>query len=215
MDPYKKTFETWDKVARLYQDKFMDLELYNESYDLFCDAIIKNNPRILEIGCGPGNITRYLLSKRPDFKIEATDIAPNMIELAKLNNPAVQFKILDSRDIEKLVSENKFDAIISGFCLPYLSETDILKFIKDCNSLLIDDGIIYISFVEGNPEQSGYKAASTGDITYFYYHSIDYISSLLIQYNFTVVHLISIKVKRKETTEETDTIIIAKKATTD
>ena len=68
--------------------------------------------------------------------------------------------------------------------------------------------------MEGNPEQSGYKAASTGDITYFYYHSVDYISNLLIQHSFKIAHLISIKVKRKETTEETDTIIISKKTTT-
>jgi len=28
MDNYQKTFETWNKVAELYRDKFMDLDLY-------------------------------------------------------------------------------------------------------------------------------------------------------------------------------------------
>jgi hypothetical protein len=31
MDRYKETFETWNKVASLYQDKFMELDLYNDS----------------------------------------------------------------------------------------------------------------------------------------------------------------------------------------
>ena len=31
---YTETFETWNKVAALYQDKFMDLDLYNDTYEL-------------------------------------------------------------------------------------------------------------------------------------------------------------------------------------
>ena len=75
----KETFETWNKIALLYQNKFMDFELYNETYDFICNSIIKEKAKILEIGCGPGNITKYLLSKRPDFNIYGIDIAPNMI----------------------------------------------------------------------------------------------------------------------------------------
>ena len=54
MDSYKETFETWNKIAVLYQDKFMDLDLYDDTYDAFCEQIAKINPTILEIGCGHG-----------------------------------------------------------------------------------------------------------------------------------------------------------------
>jgi tRNA G46 methylase TrmB len=67
MDIYKETAATWNKIALLYQGRFMQLDIYNETYDFFCNSISKNAPAILEIGCGPGNITKYLLSKRPDF----------------------------------------------------------------------------------------------------------------------------------------------------
>ena len=80
---YKQTFETWNKAAWRYQDKFMDLNLYNDTYDLICNYLNRPNSKILEIGCGPGNITRYILSKRPDLDVFGIDIAPNMIELAK------------------------------------------------------------------------------------------------------------------------------------
>ena len=67
MDHYKETFETWNKLASRYQEKFMDLDLYNETYDFICDSIIRPNAKILDIGCGPGNVTKYLLSKRAGF----------------------------------------------------------------------------------------------------------------------------------------------------
>ena len=129
MNRYKETFETWNKVALLYQDKFMDLDLYNETYDFVCNSIIKNKAKILEIGCGPGNITKYLLAKRPDFDIYGIDIVPNMIELAKRNNPTANFSIMDCRKISTLTT--KFDGIICGFCLPYLSQTESAKLVAD------------------------------------------------------------------------------------
>jgi 16S rRNA A1518/A1519 N6-dimethyltransferase RsmA/KsgA/DIM1 with predicted DNA glycosylase/AP lyase activity len=62
MDSYQETFETWDKVALLYQEKFMNLDIYNGTYDFFCNLFSMTKPRVLEIGCGPGNITKYILT---------------------------------------------------------------------------------------------------------------------------------------------------------
>ncbi|MBK8044287.1 MAG: isoprenylcysteine carboxylmethyltransferase family protein [Haliscomenobacter sp.] len=62
MDPYQITLHSWGKVASVYQDYFMDLDLYNDTYDAFCQAVYKPGARIFEIGCGPGNITRYVLA---------------------------------------------------------------------------------------------------------------------------------------------------------
>jgi trans-aconitate methyltransferase len=211
MDKYKETFETWNKVASLYQDKFMDLDLYNDSYDFICNSITKARAKILEIGCGPGNITRYLLSARPDFDITGIDIAPTMIELAKKNTPAASFEIMDIRHIDRIKS--KYDGIICGFCLPYLSQTDSQKLITDCYSLLNDEGLIYISFVEGNPDESGFKTASTGDRTYFYYYSLYYLTQQLSKNNFEPLKIFTVDFKRNETEFEKHTILTAKKKT--
>lgn len=66
MDRSQNNVLGWDQLAQKYQDRFKDLTMSNDSYDLFCDLIPKNNPSIFEIGCGPGNITKYLQTKRPD-----------------------------------------------------------------------------------------------------------------------------------------------------
>ena len=45
----------------------MDLDLYDDTYDTFCGEVNIENAAILEIGGGPGNITKYLINKRSDF----------------------------------------------------------------------------------------------------------------------------------------------------
>jgi tRNA G46 methylase TrmB len=62
MDNYKETSQTWNKFADLYADKFMDLPIYNETYDYFSTLLENKAPTILEIGCGPGNIPNYILT---------------------------------------------------------------------------------------------------------------------------------------------------------
>ena len=52
----------WNKIAKLHEEKFMDLDIYDESYDFFSDQIEKENAEILELACGPGNIW-YMLSQ--------------------------------------------------------------------------------------------------------------------------------------------------------
>ena len=102
LDPYQITISTWNKIAKVYQEKFMDLSIYNESYDFFCNALPTLSSSLLEIGCGPGNITKYIIEKNPSLQILATDVSPNMIELAKENVPQVDFQILDARSLDAI-----------------------------------------------------------------------------------------------------------------
>ena len=209
MDQNKETFETWNKVADLYQEKFMYLDLYSNSYDILCNKLTKENAKILEVGCGPGNITKYLLSKRPDLLIEGIDYAPNMIELAKINNPTANFKVMDCRQIDQIMT--KFDGIACGFCIPYLSQTECSKLIADCYHLLTDDGIIYLSFVEGDDINSGYLTGSTGDRTYFYYYNFDNIKTMLEENNYFIFDSSKVHYKKNDGTVEENTILIAQK----
>jgi 2-polyprenyl-3-methyl-5-hydroxy-6-metoxy-1,4-benzoquinol methylase len=209
VDTYKETFDTWNKVAKLYQDKFMNLDLYNDTYDTFCDQVNIRNAIILDIGCGPGNITKYLLDNRPGFRIEGIDNSPNMIELAKANNPTASFKVMDCREIDKL--QNKFDGIICGFCFPYLSEFDSSKLVKDCGNLLKEKGVLYISFVEGEYIKSGFQIASSGDRTYFYFHTLDSLTKGLKDNSFQIIKILEKNYKKNAETEEIHTIILARK----
>ena len=208
MDKYKETFETWNNIASIYQNKFMELDLYNDTYDLICNSIDKPKAKLLEIGCGPGNITKYLLSKRQDFDIFGIDIAPNMVELARFNNPSGHFAVMDCRQINNL--DSKYDGIIVGFCLPYLSQSESIELFSNSYDLLNDKGFIYLSFVEGEPDKSDFKVGSGGRV-YFYYHKLDEIKSQLSKFKFGEIKTFKVKYKISETEFDIHTIIIAKK----
>ena len=209
MDRYKETFETWNKMAALYQVKFMNLDLYNDSYDLICKSITKKNASILEIGCGPGNITRYLLSQRPDYNILGIDIAPNMIALAQKNNPTAKFEVMDCRQIGEL--NTLFDGIVGGFCMPYLSYPNCVQLIADSHKLLSNNGFLYLSFVEGDINKSDFKVGPNGDRVYFHYHNVDSIKKILSSHKFEDPVLSYVHYPKTGSLSEKHTILICRK----
>lgn len=209
MSIYKQTSEVWNKLASLYEERFMYLDLYNETYDTFCSLISKDHAKILDVACGPGNITRYLLSKRSDFQILGIDIALNMIELAQKNNPEASFSLMDCRDIRKL--HTLYDGIVFGFGLPYLLPADGLTFLTDAYDLLTDEGVLYVSFMDGPAEQSGYKTGSNGDQVYFNYYPATDIRQHLIKTGFKNLSTFVVPYQRPDGSTEEHTIMIGVK----
>lgn len=207
MDKSQIAAAVFDKRASEYQHKFMDVSHYGRSFDLFCNSIRAKNAEILEIACGPGNITAYLLNKRKDFNILGLDLAPNMIVLAGENNPTASFQLMDCRDIVQL--NKKFDGIMCGFCLPYLSKEEAIQLIADASALLNPGGIFYLSTMEADYQQSGWQSNSLGDQIYMHYHQADYLCTTLEKYNFNIISIERQQVPVADAANSVDLIIIA------
>ncbi len=183
------TMTVFGKYAKVYQDKFMDVDLYKDTFDLFCAQIEKKNANILDVACGPGNIVKYLLSKRPDFKILGVDLSSEMVALAEANNPTARFRVMDCRKIDLLAE--KYDAVICGFGLPYLSKEEAIQFIEHVSGLLEQNGVFCFSTMEGDYSQSGFKAPSSGGAlkAFIHYHQADYLMATLEKYGFKIINL--------------------------
>lgn len=202
---------TWNKVSQPYADKFMPLTLYNATYDAFIDAISsKERPMVLEIGCGPGNCTKYLLDKHPNLKITAIDSSENMLALARKYNPTVTFFRQDGREIAHFTS--KYDGVFCGFFIPYISSEELSKFLNDTYALLQPNGILYLSFVAGDPKDSGYISNANGDQMYFYYHDKNAVLYLLEHQGFQL--LLDQQLTYTDTTNQSqlhDILLLSKK----
>lgn len=170
MENFELSVRRFDQFAAEYAQRFIDLDDYSDSIERFCDWIGNAQPKILELGCGPGNVTGLLKSRFPESLIIAIDLAPQMIEIAQKHLPDVDFRVMDVRDITAI--PEKFDAIMCSFCLPFLSKEDSAKLIADCAVCLNRGGVLYISTMEGNEERAGFETTSfSGDAEiYFNYH---------------------------------------------
>ncbi|NQV52096.1 MAG: class I SAM-dependent methyltransferase [Flavobacteriales bacterium] len=209
MDPYKETIQTWDKLAERYEQMFMDMDIYHESYAAFCDALGAEEGRLLEIGCGPGNITQYLQKKVPTLQITATDVSPSMIERVNINVPSAEARVMDARDVGAL--QESFNAIVCGFIIPYLSAEDCTQMISACGRLIQKGGVCYLSFVPGNPKESGFVTGSTGDRSYFHYHAKDRVMEDLSKAYLEVFKTFEIIYKKANGVTEMHLVVLARR----
>jgi len=199
----------FNKYAKEYQDKFMNVSLYEEALNVFCNLITKENSKILDVACGPGNITKYLLSQKSDLTVRGIDLAPNMVLLSQRNNPNASFEVMDCRSIANLTE--KFDAVICAFCLPYLSKEETNKLMKDINNLLNEEGICYISTMEDDYKKSGYETGSKGDQIFIHYYEGQYLVNELERSNFGIVEIFRKTSIMSNGKEAVDLVIISRK----
>jgi trans-aconitate methyltransferase len=208
MDQSGEIARVFNKYANSYRDRFSSLNLYNDTYDFFLGLLPKSNAKILEIGCGPGNITNYLLSQQPSLDILGIDLAEEMLAVAAEYNPHARFRKMDCCNVAALTE--KFDAVICGFCLPYLSKEDCSKLIADSADLLNEKGIIYLSAIEGNYENSAYETSSNReDKLFIYYYNEKFLAEKLRSNNFEIRHTILKSYQKADGTQNTHLIIIA------
>lgn len=208
-DTYRINAQTWNNIADLYQQYFMDVSLYNETYDTFCSLLNKEDATVFEIGCGPGNITRYLLQKNPALQIDAVDIAPAMIKLAQQNNPAAHFRILDARDIHTITQ--KYDGVLCGFCIPYVTKEDAAQFIRNCSLLLHPGCPFYISAIEGDYTQSRCETGSSGNTAFVYYYEPAQIETWLVSNGFHRIQTFRLNYRKKDGSAQVHLVFIAVK----
>lgn len=122
----------------------MDVDLYDESYRQFCQMLPSGRARVLDVACGPGNVSRKLLQQRPELEVLGIDLAPQMLELAKKAVPAARFKVHDIRQLQALSAV--FDGIICAFGIPYLTAAEVTAFCAACARCLNAEGVLYLSF---------------------------------------------------------------------
>ncbi|TKB43646.1 class I SAM-dependent methyltransferase [Thalassotalea mangrovi] len=208
MDKYAVTVDTFNRLADKYQSKYMDFAFYQDTYDIFCSLLTSRQARIFEIGCGPGNISKYILDKHADLRLHGIDLAPNMVTLARQNNPHATFEVMDSREIGSI--NESYDAVICGFCTPYLAKNDVAKLIRDIRQLLNTGGILYLSTMEGDDAGSGLQTSSAGDQVFIHYHQFEFLKSELTANDFELLNVVRKQFPVESGDPATDLFIYAK-----
>lgn len=106
-DSYQRTrCDHWDTVARKMDTWRGWSKGYYERLTQVYSFCVAPEQRILELGCGQGNL---LASLRP-LRGVGVDFSPEMIKRARISHPELEFFVADSHDLSML--QEKFDVII-------------------------------------------------------------------------------------------------------
>ncbi|PAV08032.1 class I SAM-dependent methyltransferase [Methanosphaera cuniculi] len=118
-------------------------------YDEMIEALVnsipeKENLRILDLGCGTGNISLQVLERFPDAKITCLDISDKMIEVAKeklAGYENIEFVLGDFTIVDII---DDYDAIISSLALHHIrDENDKRQMYQYIYDSLKQDGVFY------------------------------------------------------------------------
>jgi len=115
---------------------------YAEEVQRLVGSLVLPNSRILEIGCGLGDLLASLGGKRS----VGVDISSRMVELARVRHPGLDFRV---GDVERdAMPEGPFDAIIFSDAVGHLD--DIQRAFEQVRPLLAPTGrmiVTYYNFV--------------------------------------------------------------------
>ena len=111
--------------------------------------------RILDLGCGAGNLTDLIIEKYPDAEIHMVDISEEMInkcELKYKDNPKIRAHCMDFRKLK--FEMGSFDLVLSSISIHHINDEDKYILFWNINHLLGPDGIFSYSdqFSGGNDE---------------------------------------------------------------
>ena len=131
----KKSLEYWDNVHKEYDRATIKVDDWLEKFD---DIIMGTQKPILDLGCGGGNDTLYLISKGK--QVISCDQSPSAINNIRKNFPEVYdakcFNMLDGLPFE----DEAFDVVIADLCLHYFLKSDTEKILNDIRRILTPGG---------------------------------------------------------------------------
>lgn len=211
-DNYLKAKRIFSKHAQLYRERFWDVSRYAGSLSRFAVSL-PVGARVLELGCGPGNVTDFLLQRHPHLTIYATDFSQEMVALAQKENPSVEASVFDVRQLASW--ERPVEGILSGFVIPYLNEADTRTFLDDAAALLPTGGMLYVSGMVANAtQQSGERTNSQGDVLYMHYHRLSDLLDWVQESGFHVIFQTLDYYPAGDGTTTSDCALVARKVTT-
>jgi SAM-dependent methyltransferase len=169
-DPCLVSVATFSRLAERYAAKYFQLDLYDRYLQQFVERIESRGASVLDVACGPGNVSAYLAKVRPDLELLGIDLAEGMIREARRRVPAATFVVQDCRHSDEL--KTVFDAAAFAFGLSYLTDDDAGRFFSSLNSVLTASATLYLSTITGESVWSGFETSSSGDKVYLAYRCV-------------------------------------------
>lgn len=181
MNTSKNTVKVYDKIANKYSKTFDD----DLSDNFYLDKVLTYLPKgakVLDLGCGTGRLTNYIYKK--GFDVKGLDLSNNMLQIAKSNYPKIKFI---KKDIRKLNYKKKFSAVFCLYSLFHINKSEVIKIIPKLNTLINNDGFLYLILQEGKGEILFDEPLLPGNNLYLNLYTLEEMTNILTENNFEIV----------------------------
>lgn len=159
------TIAAFELTASQYASTIGALSNYDSSYAALLE-LLHENDAVLDLACGPGNAGKFLRDHK-QLSITGYDMSEAMLELARRNVPDGHF---EKRSMLDMDAKKSFHAIVNAFGLPFLDKAQRPLCFAACARALQNQGLMYLSFMEGEHEGFEKTSFSPEREIYFHYH---------------------------------------------
>ncbi len=135
----------YDAVSREYAERFKD-EMDDKPFDRDClDRLAREVGKlgpICDLGCGPGQIARYL--HRKGVKTLGVDLSPKMVAEAQRLNPEIHFHQGDMLSLPD--EDNSWGGIAAFYCIIHIPREQVVDALREMKRVLKPNGLLLIAF---------------------------------------------------------------------
>jgi ubiquinone/menaquinone biosynthesis C-methylase UbiE len=141
----------YDVVAESYATEYFE-ELACKPFDCqlldeFAESI-KGEGEVCELGCGPGQVARYL--KDRDVNVRGIDLSNEMVRVAGRLNPDIPF---DQGDMMSLnLADSSLAAFVLFYSIIHLKREDVTRALQEMYRVLRTGGRVLLAFHGGEGE---------------------------------------------------------------
>lgn len=139
---------SYDAVAETYAQTFFD-ELTRKPFDReLLDAFAAAAPgaTVIEVGCGPGHVGRYLNERGMD--VVGVDLSSAMVEIARRLNPGMRFEVADMRSLP--LEDGAVGAVVAFYSLIHIPRDEVPAVLEEFRRVLTPSGRLVLAVHGGS-----------------------------------------------------------------
>lgn len=175
--------KTYDKIAQAYTKEFFEDKVDIKYLDKFL-SLLPRKAKILDVGCGPGNFTKYFLEK--GFSTEGIDLSTEMLKIARKMVPKSTFKVMDMRKLK--YPHKSFDGLCIAYSLYHVPSNQTTCVLKEFYRVLKPRGIMILMLQKGKGEGIIPEPFDPKRKMFFKYFQEKEIKNLLKKSGFKIVY---------------------------
>lgn len=163
MNKKEETIATYNATAERMAEKFRNIGARVEDIERGFALVGKENPNVLEIGCGDGRDAKEILKRTNNYL--GIDVSDSMVRVARGYAPEGKFEVAD---VETFSFPQNIDLIFAFASLLHSNRENVKSVLERAHASLNSGGIFYISLKHDEYHEAS-KTDEFGTRTYYFY----------------------------------------------